>query len=110
VRKVNISNGVLAQGRVLYMVELARGSSYIASTRTDDTLNRAIAEVIAEFSQTRDAKELAVFLQLLALDVEKRGHYQGASALRRTAAASSVTKKGRSMAGTGLKKARANPE
>jgi hypothetical protein len=83
--KKNIAGATLAQGRVTYMLELARGSSHIASTRTPKTLNRAIAEVLTGFCQVHGLQALGVFRELLALDVEQRGNQHAAAAVRRFA-------------------------
>ena len=81
--KKNIAGATLAQGRVTYMLELARGSSHIASTRKAETLNRAIAEVLTGFCQVHGLQALGVFRELLALDVEQRGNQHAAAAVRR---------------------------
>ena len=83
--KKNIAGATLAQGRVTYMLELARGSSHIASTRKAETLNRAIAEVLTGFCQVHGLQALGVFRELLALDVEQRGNQHAAAAVRRFA-------------------------
>lgn len=81
-RKKIITDSMMAQGRTFYMLELARGSSHIASTRSPETLNRAIAEVLNGFSQVYDPQALGVFRELLALDVEQRGNQDAALAVR----------------------------
>jgi hypothetical protein len=83
--KKNIAGGTMAQGRVTYMLELARGSSHIASTRKAETLNRAIAEVLSGFCQVHGLQALGVFRELLALDVGQRGNQDAAAAVRRFA-------------------------
>jgi hypothetical protein len=80
--KKAISGAAMALGRVTYMLELVRGSSHIASTRKPETLNRAIAEVLEEFSQLHGVAALGVFRELLAQDVERRGNQGAASAIR----------------------------
>ncbi|MFM0041062.1 hypothetical protein PQR05_09625 [Paraburkholderia sediminicola] len=79
--KKNITGAAKAQGRVSYMLELARGSSHIASTRTPQTLNRAITEVLDGFCQVHGLHALDVFLELLALDVGQRGNRDAALAV-----------------------------
>lgn len=81
-RKKIITDSMMAQGRTFYMVELARGSSHIASTRSPETLNCAITEVLNGFSQVYDPQALGVFRELLALDVEQRGNQDAALAVR----------------------------
>ncbi|MFM0041060.1 hypothetical protein PQR05_09610 [Paraburkholderia sediminicola] len=80
--KKTISGTAMAQGRVTYMLELVRGSSHIASTRKPETLNHAIAEVLEGFHQVHGMPGLGVFRELLAQDVERRGHRGAASAVR----------------------------
>lgn len=80
-KKIN-SGVALVQGRVTYLLEVARGSSHIASTLKQDTLNRAIAEVFEGFRQVHGIPGLSVFRELLAEDVEKRGNQGAASAVR----------------------------
>lgn len=49
------------------MLELAaRGSSHIASTRKRETRDRAIAEVLEEFSEVHGLQRLNIFRELLA--------------------------------------------
>lgn len=38
------TDAAMAQGRLMYLLELARGSSHIASTRTPETPKRVITE------------------------------------------------------------------
>jgi hypothetical protein len=83
--KKNIAGGTMAQGRVTYMLELARGSSHIASTRNAETLNRVIAEVLNGFCQVHGLQALGVYRELLALDVGQRGNQDAAAAVRRFA-------------------------
>ncbi|WP_188131174.1 hypothetical protein [Paraburkholderia panacisoli] len=80
--KKTISGTAMTLGRVTYMLELARGSSHIASTRKQETLNLAIAEVLEGFSQLHGVPGLGVFRELLAQDVERRGNQGAASAVR----------------------------
>ncbi|REE18355.1 hypothetical protein B0G71_1363 [Paraburkholderia sp. BL27I4N3] len=78
----NIIEATLTQARLTYMLELARGSSHIASTRTPETLNRAITEVVDGFCQVHGLQALGIFRELLALDVGHRGNQDAALAVR----------------------------
>lgn len=80
-RKKNSADATMAQGRLIYMLELARGSSYIASTRTPQSLNRAITEVLDDFCQMHGLAARGVFQELLALEVEQRGNREAAVAV-----------------------------
>ncbi|MFL9913257.1 hypothetical protein [Paraburkholderia sp. RL17-337-BIB-A] len=111
--KKNIAGAAMAQGRVSYMLELARGSSHIVSTRTPETLSRAIAEVLNGFCQVHGLQASGVFRELLALDVEQRGNQDAALAVRSFAPELSGGKKtdpvrdrpGSASAWTGLRRA-----
>jgi hypothetical protein len=80
--KKNMAGVTMAQGRVTYLLELARRSSHITSTRTPKTLNGAIAEVLNGFGHVHGLQALGVFRELLALDVEQRGNQDAALAVR----------------------------
>jgi hypothetical protein len=80
--KKPISRAAMTLGRVTYMLELARGSSHIASTRKPETLNHAIAEVLEGFRRLHGEPGLGIFRELLAQDVERRGNQGAASAVR----------------------------
>ncbi|MFM0342457.1 hypothetical protein [Paraburkholderia fungorum] len=97
--KKNMAGATMAQGRVIYMLELARGSSHIASTRTPQTLNRAITEVLDGFCEVHGLHALNVFVELLALEVEQRGNREAALAVSSFASGVSGQKKGRSKEG-----------
>ncbi|WP_028217596.1 hypothetical protein [Paraburkholderia oxyphila] len=56
-----------------YGLQLARGSSHIASTLTPATRADAIAEVIEEFEALFGLDDLAAFLEVLAQRLENRG-------------------------------------
>ncbi|WP_322041865.1 hypothetical protein [Paraburkholderia sp. J67] len=56
-----------------YSLQLARGSSHIASTLTPHTRASAIAEVIEEFESLFGLDDLRAFLSALAHRLEKRG-------------------------------------
>ena len=58
--------------RSTYMVELARGSSYIASTLTPATQQAAIAEVLNGFREQHGADTLLIFRELLAESLRNR--------------------------------------
>lgn len=67
--------------RSVYLMEVARGSSHIASTLSAATQRIAIAEVLHEFQLQHGADRLAVFRDLLAESLEKRGHQSAAQAV-----------------------------
>jgi hypothetical protein len=91
--KKNRADAAMAQGRLIYMLELARGSSHIASTRTPETLKRAISEVMDGFCQVHGAAARGVFQALLSLEVGQRGHPEGAQAVSAFASAADGQKK-----------------
>lgn len=64
-----------------YPVELARGSSHIASTLTDGTRRSAIDEVLDEFAACHGADKLEIFRELLAESLAKRGQGDAARAV-----------------------------
>lgn len=80
-KKIN-SGPAMSQGRMIYMLELVRGSSHIASTCKPETLDLAIREVLEEFRQLHGLPGLRVFRELLAQDVDKRGNIAAAFAVR----------------------------
>lgn len=80
--KKNRADAAMAQGRVIYMLELARGSSHIASTRKPETRDRAIAEVLEGFVEVHGLQRLDIFRELLAEDTDRRGHLEAAAAVR----------------------------
>ncbi|ACD16537.1 hypothetical protein [Paraburkholderia phytofirmans] len=63
------------------MMELARGSSYIASTLTPATQQAAIAEVLNEFREQHGADTLLIFRDLLAESLTDRQHKLAAEAV-----------------------------
>ena len=67
--------------RSTYMMELARGSSYIASTLTPATQRAAIAEVLNEFREQHGADTLLIFRDLLAESLKDRQHKLAAEAV-----------------------------
>jgi hypothetical protein len=77
-----VDDAALARARVAYMLELARGCSYISSTLTPETLDRAVAEVLGDFLKAYGTQNLGVFQKLLAQDLERRGNRKAASAVR----------------------------
>jgi hypothetical protein len=93
--KKNNVDAAMAHGRVAYMLELARGGSHIASTRSPETLNCAVAEVLNGFSRVYGSQALGVFIELLALDVEHRGNINAALAVRRLTQELTTGEKGR---------------
>jgi hypothetical protein len=80
--KKDRTDAALTQGRLIYMLELARGSSHIASTRKPETRDRAIAEVLEGFGEVHGLQRLDIFRELLAEDTERRGHLEAAVAVR----------------------------
>jgi hypothetical protein len=62
-------------------MELARGSSYIASTLSPATQQVAIAEVLHEFRLQHGADRLFIFRDLLAESLEKRDNRSAAQAV-----------------------------
>ncbi|WP_240975691.1 hypothetical protein [Paraburkholderia aromaticivorans] len=58
--------------RSTYMMELARGSSYIASTLTPATQQAAIAEVLNGFREQHGTDTLLIFRDLLAESLRNR--------------------------------------
>ena len=70
-----------AHARAAYVLELARGCSYISSTLTPDTRKRAVAEVLGEFRKLYGDQKLAVFRKLLVEDLQRRGQRDAASAV-----------------------------
>ncbi|WP_233830261.1 hypothetical protein [Paraburkholderia sp. ZP32-5] len=69
------------QYRSIYVVELARGSSYIASTLSAESLHAAIAEVLRDFALQYGDDALPLFRELLAESLEDRGNVAAAQAV-----------------------------
>ncbi|KAA1012069.1 hypothetical protein FVF58_13235 [Paraburkholderia panacisoli] len=67
--------------RSLYLTELARGSSHIASTLSPQTQRIAIAEIVDEFCTQHGADKLVIFRELLAESLEKRNQPGAAQAV-----------------------------
>jgi hypothetical protein len=67
--------------RSVYLIELARGSSHIASTLSPQTQRIAITEVMDEFRAQYGADKLVVFRELLAESLEKRSEPSAAQAV-----------------------------
>ncbi|SIT39278.1 conserved hypothetical protein [Paraburkholderia ribeironis] len=65
----------------LYLMELARGSSHIASTLSPATQHEAIAEVLQEFRLQHGADKLLLFRDLLAQRLKDRENPQAAQAV-----------------------------
>lgn len=68
--------------RYIYMAELARGSSHIASTLSVASRDAAIVEVVIDFQRAYKQANVAVFLELLAQALQKRQHDEAAAAIR----------------------------
>lgn len=75
------TGGGMANARTNYVLELARGCSYISSTLSLDTQSSAIAEVLGEFRELYGEREEAFFQKLLAEDLQHRGKRRAASAV-----------------------------
>ena len=71
----------MANARAAYMLELARGRSYVSSTLSPATRNRAIAEIFGEYCELYGDRELALFRSLLVEDLQRRGEWDAASAV-----------------------------
>ncbi|WP_236721033.1 hypothetical protein [Paraburkholderia phytofirmans] len=71
----------MANARTAYVLELARGCSYISSTLSPDTRNSAIAEVLGEFRKLYGEREETLFQKLLAEDLQRRGEGDAALAV-----------------------------
>jgi hypothetical protein len=65
-----------------YSIELARGSSHIASTLGLDSLRAAVAESMDDFLQRNGTDDLAIFLEVLADRLDKRHASDAASLVR----------------------------
>lgn len=71
----------MANARTAYVLELARGCSYIGSTLSSETRSRAIAEVLGEFREQYGEREETLFQKLLAEDLQRRDKPDAASAV-----------------------------
>ncbi|MCP2091345.1 UNVERIFIED_ORG: hypothetical protein J2Y81_007432 [Paraburkholderia sediminicola] len=69
----------MANARIAYVLELARGCSYISSTLSSDTRRSAIAEVLGEFRELYGEREETLFQKLLAEELQRRGKPVAAS-------------------------------
>lgn len=74
-------DAAIAKARATYMLELARGCSYISSTLTPETRGRAIAEIFGEFRELYGDQELTIFRTLLVEDLTRRRKQDAASAV-----------------------------
>ncbi|MGF7001188.1 hypothetical protein [Paraburkholderia sp. GAS32] len=72
----------LVRCQIEYFVELARASSYIASTLSFATQREAIAESFSEFMECHGAQDFSVFVELLARRLEERRSPEAARAVR----------------------------
>ncbi|CAM2164091.1 conserved hypothetical protein [Paraburkholderia sacchari] len=66
----------------VWLLELARGASHIASMLSAETLEAAVHEVMQEFVAAQGGEELDAFCWLLAERLEKRGCAAGAARVR----------------------------
>ncbi|MFM0404679.1 hypothetical protein [Paraburkholderia aspalathi] len=69
----------MADARTTYVLELARGCSYISSTLSSHTRSSAIAEVLGEFRELYGEREETLFQKLLAEELQRRGKPVAAS-------------------------------
>ena len=67
--------------RTTYLLELARGSSFISSTLGADSQHAAIAEVLREFGLRYGKDKLPLFRDLLAESLQDRGNLDAARAV-----------------------------
>ncbi|HEX7935220.1 MAG TPA: hypothetical protein VF573_19380 [Paraburkholderia sp.] len=75
------SGSALASARFEYSLELARGSSYIGSTLTPETEERAIAETIKQFCVLYGEAQVTLFQKILAEELQHRGNQHAALAV-----------------------------
>ncbi|WP_434716997.1 hypothetical protein P5X00_32515 [Paraburkholderia sp. A2RO-4L] len=66
----------------VWLLELARGASHIASMLSAETLDAAVREVMQEFVAAQGSAELDTFCWLLAERLEKRECAAGAARVR----------------------------
>lgn len=85
-KKGNLKGVASAACRQLYMAELARGGSYIASTLSVASERAAVLDVVREFCGRYGSNDLAVFMELLAQILEGRSRPAAASVIRRLVA------------------------
>lgn len=78
----NSTRQPIDSSRSIYMLDLARGSSHVASATFVASQRIAIDETIREFGQRHTRGNLHAFLQLLADDLEKRGKPAPAATVR----------------------------
>ena len=81
-RKGKSKSVASAAYRQLYMAELARGGSYIASTLSVTSEQAAVLDVAREFCGRYGNNDLAVFMELLAQILEGRNRSAAASVIR----------------------------
>lgn len=87
VMKKGNSRGVASAAcRQLYMAELARGGSYIASTLSVTSERAAVLDVVREFCGRYGSNDLTVFMELLAQVLEGRNRATAANVIRRLVA------------------------
>ena len=67
----------------VYLLELARGSSHIASTLSAPSMSKAVSEVMNDFIAQRGREALEIFRELLATRLQKRDCAAGAEMVRR---------------------------
>ncbi|CAE6688500.1 hypothetical protein [Paraburkholderia nemoris] len=77
----NTGGATMVDARATYVLELARGCSYISSTLSPETRDSAIAEVLGEFRELYGEQEGILFQRLLAEDLQRRGRPNAAAAV-----------------------------
>ncbi|CAB3788463.1 hypothetical protein LMG28688_02694 [Paraburkholderia caffeinitolerans] len=85
-KKGNSRRVASAACRQLYMAELARGGSYIASTLSVTSERAAVLDVVREFCGRYGSNDLTVFMELLAQVLEGRNRAAAANVIRRLVA------------------------
>jgi hypothetical protein len=73
---------ILGQCELRYAVELARGSSYLASTMTYSTLEAAVTETVEAFVSTHGDEFLPEYLELMSRRLSERNKPEAASLVR----------------------------
>ncbi|MEX3985323.1 hypothetical protein AB4Y45_40980 [Paraburkholderia sp. EG287A] len=76
------STADLSRCQLLYVVELARGSSHIDSTLTVASRKAAISEILSEFEAWYGTGDIPAFVEILARRLEERANPDAASAVR----------------------------
>lgn len=80
--KRNTRTKDLAAYHFIYMADIARGGSHIASTLSATSQQSAIDEVIRDFCVHNAPDNLHLFLELVAENLERRGAMRAAVMVR----------------------------